>query len=259
MTGCRVGAKNTLDRNYLYLAEKLGVEVRPETEVTAVRALDGGGYAIETKPTFASGPSHDDLRAPGSIFAGGVMGTLPAPARDEGRSRAASRSSPIASATSCARTTRRSSASSPHATTRTSRKGVAITSILHTDEHSHLEPVRYAPGSGFFRTLAHAAHDRAERASSRLANALRGFARHPLRLWLRAFFVRDFAKQTQILLYMRTLEGTICDAPRAQPPHRLHARARLAAHARRRRAHGVHARGDRPREALRREGRRRRR
>jgi cholesterol oxidase len=32
-------------------------------------------------------------------------------------------------------------------------KGVAITSILHTDEHSHIEPVRYGAGSGFFRTL----------------------------------------------------------------------------------------------------------
>ena len=30
---------------------------------------------------------------------------------------------------------------------------IAITSVLHTDEHSHLEPVRYAKGSGFFRLL----------------------------------------------------------------------------------------------------------
>ena len=35
MTGCKVGAKNTLDKNYLYLAERRGVEVRPETEVVA--------------------------------------------------------------------------------------------------------------------------------------------------------------------------------------------------------------------------------
>ena len=41
MTGCRVGAKNTLDRNYLYLAEGLGAEIHPETEATAVRPLGG--------------------------------------------------------------------------------------------------------------------------------------------------------------------------------------------------------------------------
>lgn len=32
-------------------------------------------------------------------------------------------------------------------------RGPAITSVLHTDEHSHIEPVRYAAGSGFFRTM----------------------------------------------------------------------------------------------------------
>ena len=41
MTGCRIGAKNTLDKNYLYFAEKNGAEVRPETEVTAVRPRAG--------------------------------------------------------------------------------------------------------------------------------------------------------------------------------------------------------------------------
>src|SRR5438876_518452 len=36
MTGCRHGAKNTLDLNYLFLAEKHGARLLPETEVTAV-------------------------------------------------------------------------------------------------------------------------------------------------------------------------------------------------------------------------------
>ena len=43
MTGCRYGAKNTLDLNYLYLAERRGATVRAETEVTAVRPRPGGG------------------------------------------------------------------------------------------------------------------------------------------------------------------------------------------------------------------------
>ncbi|MGD8317741.1 MAG: GMC family oxidoreductase N-terminal domain-containing protein, partial [Myxococcales bacterium] len=76
MTGCRVGAKNTLDKNYLYLAEKHGAEVAPETEVVAVRQRQGGGYEIETKPTFDKGPI-DTVRADRVILAGGVMGTMP--------------------------------------------------------------------------------------------------------------------------------------------------------------------------------------
>src|ERR1044072_4919398 len=42
MTGCRVGAKNTLVKNYLYLAEQAGAKVLPLTTVTAVRPVAGG-------------------------------------------------------------------------------------------------------------------------------------------------------------------------------------------------------------------------
>ena len=52
MTGCRVGAKNTLVKNYLYLAEKNGAEVRPETEVTAIRPLTAAGTG--SKPSRRS-------------------------------------------------------------------------------------------------------------------------------------------------------------------------------------------------------------
>jgi cholesterol oxidase len=84
-------------------------------------------------------------------------------------------------------------------------RGIAIGSILHTDDHSHLEPVRYGAGSGFFRTmmLPHASGDTLV---ERLARSI-GFAlRHPLRT-ARAFLVPDLARHSMILLYMRTLEG----------------------------------------------------
>jgi len=84
-------------------------------------------------------------------------------------------------------------------------RGVAISSILHTDEHSHLEPVRYPKGSGFFRTLS-LPHAPGDNAFVRLFNAARYAIRHPIRT-LRATFVWDWAKHTMILLYMRTLDG----------------------------------------------------
>jgi cholesterol oxidase len=48
MIGCPVGAKNTTDKNYLYLAEKLGVQVIPETEVLGVQA-EGNHYRVMTR------------------------------------------------------------------------------------------------------------------------------------------------------------------------------------------------------------------
>ncbi len=48
-TGCPFGAKNTLPKNYLHLAEEAGAEVHPLTEVVDVRPRPGGGYTITTR------------------------------------------------------------------------------------------------------------------------------------------------------------------------------------------------------------------
>jgi cholesterol oxidase len=53
MLGCRFGAKNTLDKNYLYFARKRGLQLQADTEVTAVRPLAGGGYRVEALVGFA--------------------------------------------------------------------------------------------------------------------------------------------------------------------------------------------------------------
>ena len=51
MTGCRHGAKNTLNENYLYLAEKAGAVIHPMTSVVAVTEDSRGGFAVTTLPT----------------------------------------------------------------------------------------------------------------------------------------------------------------------------------------------------------------
>ena len=75
MVGCPVGAKNTLDRNYLYLAEGLGARIIPETEVIGVKPCRGGYEVISRKST---GLRHTEkkYRAQGVVFSGGVMGSV---------------------------------------------------------------------------------------------------------------------------------------------------------------------------------------
>jgi len=205
MTGCRVGAKNTLDRNYLYLAEKLGVRVEPETEVLAVRPRKEGGYRVETEHTFRERDART-FTADRVVFAGGVMGTLPL--------LLAMREDPdgLPRLSAClgdkVRTNNESLIGIIAPDTKEDfSKGVAITSILETDEHSHVEPVRYAEGSGFFRIMA-LPYSPGSNVLVRLGGAVRGFLRQPW-LWLKALTVRDFAKVSQVLLYMRTLEGSL--------------------------------------------------
>jgi cholesterol oxidase len=85
--------------------------------------------------------------------------------------------------------------------------GVAITSILHTDEHSHLETVRYGAGSNFFRSLT-VPHAPGKSALARIIVALMLFLKRPL-FWFRALTNSKASEQTSILLYMRTLEETL--------------------------------------------------
>ncbi len=55
MLGCRSNAKNTLMKNYLYFAERNGVEIRPSSEVVKITPLneDGSaGYEVIVKETL---------------------------------------------------------------------------------------------------------------------------------------------------------------------------------------------------------------
>jgi cholesterol oxidase len=198
MTGCRFGAKNTLDKNYLYLAEKRGLEVSTETEVTAVRPVEGG-YRVETRDGRV-------FTAARVVFAGGVLGTLDLLLRMKADPAGLPRLSDR-----LGHFVRTNSESLIEVVTQRRdkdlSKGIAIGSILETDEHSHLEPTRYGQGSGFFRLLA-APHVAGASFWTRMANLAGTVARHPVKL-LRAVFVPDFAKYSVILLYMRTLEGSL--------------------------------------------------
>ncbi|HUX25303.1 MAG TPA: NAD(P)-binding protein, partial [Burkholderiales bacterium] len=80
MTGCRHNAKNSLDKNYLYLAERLGAVIQPESLVSDVRPLaaeDGAdGYAVHWQPSATRKGAGGTVHCRGVVFAGGVLGTV---------------------------------------------------------------------------------------------------------------------------------------------------------------------------------------
>ena len=77
MVGCRYNAKNTLDKNYLYLAEKLGVVIFPETQVDRIEALPEGGYRLLSHRSTRLGKREKrEWRAPNVVLAAGVLGTV---------------------------------------------------------------------------------------------------------------------------------------------------------------------------------------
>jgi cholesterol oxidase len=207
MLGCRHGAKNSLDKNYLWLARKLGLQLHADTEVTAVRPLPGGGYRVEAKhgrhPLWRRSRVFTARQV---VLAGGVLGTVDLLAKmkrdPEGLPKLSDRLG------SAIRTNSESliGVVTPKRDVDYS-KGVAIGSIFQVDERSHLEPVRYPAGSGAFRTVL-APHVAGENALVRLLRVAGTILRHPIAM-LQALFVRDLAKQSAILLYMRTADGTL--------------------------------------------------
>lgn len=157
MTGCRVGAKNTLVKNYLYLAERGGAQVVPLTTVTEVRPVpDGAGGVVHEVLTHRSGRPWAGRRrytARHVVLSAGALGTqrLLHAMRNSGRLPGISErlghltrtnSEALLGATVRRRDHRRRSDAPDYS------RGVAITSSFYPDARTHVEPVRYGKGSG---------------------------------------------------------------------------------------------------------------
>ena len=147
MTGCRVGAKNTTVKNYLYLAEQAGASVHPLTTAVSVRPIEGG-YAVDTERTGRwVRKGRRTFTASQVVFAAASLGTqrLLHRLRDNGTLPSLSpRLGLLARTNSEAVLAARSLRDDTDYT-----RGVAITSSIHPDAVTHVEPVRYGRGSNF--------------------------------------------------------------------------------------------------------------
>lgn len=203
MTGCRVGAKNTLDKNYLYLAQQLGADVLAENEVFDV-VPNSDGYQVKFKRSTRFFKSKKTVRAKGIVFSGGVLGTVKLLLKLKRKS-LPGLSHRLGSDI---RTNNESLISVTNLDGKKDMsKGVAIGSILNTDENSHLEIVRYAKGSGFWR-LSHLPLTYGKNTIVRITKMITSFIKHPLS-YFRLYTTKDWGKSTAILLFMQTLDSTL--------------------------------------------------
>ena len=207
MTGCRYGAKNTLDTNYLYLAQKKGAEILAEHKVVDVKpkgAKDGSdGYVVSTKKTSLFGNANE-FSTKNVIFSGGVVGTVKLLLKLKNSS-LPNLSDKLGDDI---RTNNETliSVSSLDKETDVS-KGVAIGSIFHTDENSHLEPVRYASGSGFWKIL-HFPYVTGSNFFVRLGKLFGKILLSPVSFF-KVYFVNSWSKKTTVLLFMQTIDSTL--------------------------------------------------
>jgi cholesterol oxidase len=209
MTGCRHNAKNTLDKNYLHLAQKLGVEILAQHQVTDIIPLENAdgekGYEIIAK-TIGVKTSYRKIhfKAQHVIVSGGVLGTVPLLLAQK------KKNLPNLSPRLGEMVRTNNEALILTTTADTSKdlsSGIAIGAIIETDDNTNIEPVRYGKGSGAWRALCMPMVSE----KNFFLRVLKLFTvpfTAPL-IWLKVFFAPDFGKQTSVILFMQHLDSTL--------------------------------------------------
>ncbi|MFG3521372.1 FAD-dependent oxidoreductase [Nocardia nova] len=207
MTGCRHGAKNTLVKNYLGLAESAGAQVHPMTTATALRPQDDGSWRVDTRRTGRWRGGKRSFSARYVVLAAGTWGTqrLLFRMRDTGVLPALSPQLGVLTRTN-------SEAILGAGRTRVDTgldltAGVAITSSFHPTADTHIEPVRYGKGSNTMGLLQTYLVD-GGKAVPRWVRVLAIAATHPVRT-VRLLRTRRWSERTLILLVMQSLDNSI--------------------------------------------------
>ena len=208
MTGCRYNAKNTLDKNYLYLAQKNGAEILAENEVYDVKPInvaDGSeGYEAYIKNSTKFFKKHQKIKVKGVIFSGGVLGTVKLLLK--------LKLSSLPNLSDKLGEDIRSNNETLVSVSRLDKdknysKGIAIGSILNTDDNSHLEICRYGEGSNAWK-LVHLPYVTGSNVISRLFKIVAKFLKNPVD-YFKIYFLNGWAKNTVVLLFMQTLDSTL--------------------------------------------------
>ncbi|MFR9749500.1 GMC oxidoreductase [Nocardia sp. 004] len=208
MVGCKYGAKNTLVKNYLYLAEKAGAEIIPMTTVEAIRPYPDGTWDVSTVRTGAwLRKEPKTLTAAHVVLAAGTRGTqkLLFAMRDQGVLPDLSDRLGVLTRTNSESIVGAATRKLPRDVDFT--RGVAITSSIHPTPDTHIEPVRYGKGSNSMSLLQTIMVDGGGRIP-RWLRFLGAVLLHPGDM-LTALTVKNWSERSIISLVMQHLDNSI--------------------------------------------------
>lgn len=203
-TGCAYGAKNSLDKNYLYFAEQAGVRVMPERKVTHIEPLAAGGYRLHLQHPWDKGQSYAPLTARRVILAAGALGTQELLFASRDRYRTLPKLSP---------------ALGEHVRTNSEAlvgilsrdpdvdvtKGAAISTHFYADDKTHLTQNRLPPSYSLMKFYMVPMVDDANPVR-RAVLTLWAYLRHPFNAF-RVYFARNWYKRTTYLTVMQQADN----------------------------------------------------
>jgi cholesterol oxidase len=204
MIGCNYGAKNTLDKNYLYFAEKYGAKIIPERKVISIK-FENNEYILGTVKTTSIIKKKQIFRAKGIVVSAGVLGTLKLLFDCKNKGFLPKLSSQLGKNV-------RTNSESLTGTTSLKKdidlsKGIAITSGFYPTDNTHIEIVRYPKGSDFMSLLSTILVEEGNR-FTRPLKWMKNIIKNPIN-FIRTLIPFSWAKKSIIFLIMQTIDNKI--------------------------------------------------
>ena len=206
LAGCAYGAKNSLELNYLYLAEGLGAQILPERQATLIRPLPAGGYEVETINPLEGGRPYPPLRAQKVVLAAGVLGTLTLLFRCRDEFKTLPKLSPV-----LGKTVRTNSEAIAGVVSRDAEidltKGPSISSHFYPNPHTHITQNRLPPSYWFMKLYGGPLVDGAHPGLRSLKTIL-AFLRHP-GLATASLRARRWYRRISLISVMQSMDNQI--------------------------------------------------
>ncbi|MCK4343963.1 MAG: GMC family oxidoreductase [Bacteroidales bacterium] len=205
MVGCRENAKNSLDKNYLYFAEKSGVKVLAETKAEIIK-FENDTYYVLTKSSTSFFPGrYKTYQTKGLIVAGGTLGTLNLLLKQKYKYNTLPN---LSDKTGDNLLTNSQTLCAISGAKEKLNNGVAISSVFNPDFNTHIEIVKYPDGSNAMKWFYVLAVNGTRYSITRTLKLFWKTLTHPLQ-FLKTFFNFNWSTNLVIFLVMQSIDNSM--------------------------------------------------
>ncbi len=205
MTGCRHNAKNTLDKNYLWLAEhEFGATILAETQVTKIEYLQDEYHIHTESSTKWFGKKKTIFKSKGLIVSGGVLGTMDLLLKQKHLYKTLPNLSDKLGENILTNSEMLSGVGGANIKL---NNGLAISRVFSPDENTQIEICKFGDGSGAMVHLGTLAVGDGSPAV-RTAKMIGQIIKNPIS-YAKLFFTKAPATNSVIFLIMQTLENSM--------------------------------------------------
>ena len=205
MVGCRENAKNSLDKNYLWFAEKMGLKIHAETKAEKITCNDNL-YYVTTKQITSFLPKRRRIfTAKGLIIAAGTLGTLNLLLKQKHKYKTLPLLSDMLGYEL------RTNAETLCAVSGSKDKmnnGMAITSVFKPDQQTHVEIVKYPDNSNALKWFFGLSGEGAATTAGRSWKLIRKTLSDPFP-FIKTVFNFRWSTGSVILLVMQTMDSAM--------------------------------------------------